>query len=90
MAKIVLKDFYTEWCPPCKIQKPIIEQLEKEFGSKVKFEKIDADKNQKDAECFEIAAVPTTIILKDGKVVRRFVGLIQKDALKVALEEAMK
>ena len=90
MAKIVLKDFFAAWCPPCKLQAPIIEALEKEMGKKVSFEEIDIDKNASEAGEFNVMAVPTTIILRDGKEVRRFVGLIQKDALKKALEEAMK
>ena len=90
MAKVVLKDFFATWCPPCKMQGPIIEELEKEYGKKVTFEKVNIDANQAEAEKFNVMAVPTLIILRDDKEFKRIVGLSNKEMLKELLTQAMK
>ena len=73
--EITLTDFHAEWCSPCKIQDPIIDELKKKFSEKVKFETIDIDKETEKAERFKIKAVPTLIIQKNGIIVNRFVGV---------------
>lgn len=88
--EITLKDFYADWCSPCKIQDPIIEELKKKFGEKVKFETIDVDKETEQAERFKIMAVPTLIILKNSIVVNRFVGVTSKKILENELNNLLR
>ena len=75
MTKPVLYDFFATWCGPCRMQTPIIEQLEKKMGNAVEFKKIDVDQNMPLAEKFGIRVVPTLIIEKDGKVVHQMEGV---------------
>ncbi len=73
-TKPVLMDFSATWCGPCRMQKPILEELEKKYGDKVEFKVVDVDENPQLASQYEINAVPTLIILKDGVEVKRFIG----------------
>lgn len=82
---VVLTDFWATWCPPCKMQGPVIEQLDKEMGDKVKFTKMDVDQNQQVPTAFGIRSIPTLIVKKDGKVVDKLVGLHSKDQLEEVL-----
>ena len=75
---VTLTDFWATWCPPCRMQGPIIEQLDKEIGDKVKITKMDVD---------GILSIPTLIIKKDGQVVDKLVGLHSKDQLKTVLAQ---
>ncbi len=65
---LVLVDFYTDWCEPCKMLKPILEQLHEQEGDQVRILKVDVDKNRKAAEAYQIRGVPTLILFKDGKI----------------------
>ena len=87
--EIILKDFYAEWCAPCKMQAPIIDELKEKFGEKVKFESIDVDKETEQSERFKIMAVPTLIIQKNGVVVNRFVGVTSKKILENELKNLL-
>jgi len=82
---VVLVDFWATWCPPCRVQGPIVEELAKEIGDKVTISKLDVDYNKNTAGKYGIANIPTLIIFKDGKEVKRFVGVQQKEALKQTL-----
>jgi len=82
---VVLVDFWATWCPPCRIQGPIVEELAKEIGDKVTISKLDVDYNKNTAGKYGITNIPTLIIFKDGKEVKRFVGVQQKEALKQTL-----
>ena len=88
--EIILKDFHAEWCQPCKIQDPIIEELKKKYKSKVKFEAIDIDKETEQTERFKIKAVPTLIIQKNGIVVNRFIGVTSKKILENELDNLLR
>ena len=74
----VLVDFWAEWCMPCKMLAPTISELADEFSGKVKVGKLDTDSNKEVALKFEISAIPTVILFKDGQVVRKFVGVTAK------------
>jgi thioredoxin 1 len=86
---VELLDFYAEWCPPCKIQSPIIDTLEKEFAN-VTFHKIDVDQHPGIAESYDIKSIPTLVIRKDDKTVAILVGLQKESELRVQLEKALK
>ncbi len=77
----ILMDFTATWCGPCRMQKPILEELEKKYKDKVEFKVVDVDENQKLASEYGIHAVPTLIILKDGAEVKRFMGVTQGSVL---------
>ncbi|MFW5935194.1 MAG: thioredoxin domain-containing protein [Halolamina sp.] len=82
-----LKDFYADWCGPCKTQDPILEELEEEFAD-VEFEKIDVDSDQATANEYSVRSLPTLVIENDDGVVERFVGVTQRDELEAALNKA--
>jgi thioredoxin 1 len=84
-----LKDFYADWCGPCKTQDPILEELEEEFGD-VEFQKIDVDQDQETANEYSVRSLPTLVVENDDGVVERFVGVTQRDQLEAALNEAAK
>ncbi|WNY28809.1 Thioredoxin [Methanimicrococcus stummii] len=80
-------DFTAAWCGPCKMQKPIIEELEAKYKDTVGFRVIDVDENQEMARQYSIHAIPTIAILKDGEMVSSFVGLTSKDKLETEIEK---
>lgn len=79
--KPVLIDFHAEWCGPCKMMSPIVKQVASEVGDKATVVKIDVDKNQQIAMHYQIMGVPTLMIFKEGKVVWRQSGVVQKNQL---------
>jgi thioredoxin 1 len=74
----VVVDFWAEWCGPCKILKPIFEEVASEMKGKAKFCKVDIEEGQEIAERLGVMSVPTVIFLKDGEQVERFSGIIEK------------
>ena len=85
----VLVDFWAEWCMPCKMLAPTIEELAADFEGRVKVGKIDTDSNRDVSLKFGISAIPTLILFKGGEMVNKFVGLQQKADLAASLEEAL-
>lgn len=86
----VLVDFWSERCPPCRMQGPIVDSLAKKFAGRAMVGKLDVDANRRTAGRFRIMYIPTLIIFKKGKEVKRLVGLQQEATLASALEEALK
>jgi len=84
---VTLKDFYADWCGPCKTQDPILEELEEEWTD-VEFEKIDVDEKQDVANEYQVRSLPTLIVENDDGVVERFVGVTQAEDLEEALQAA--
>jgi thioredoxin 1 len=82
---VTLVDFWATWCPPCRIQNPIIEQVAIEMGDIAKIAKLDVDHNPNSARANSVQNIPTLIIFKDGKPVQRFVGVQQKETLIAAI-----
>lgn len=82
----VLVDFWAPWCGPCKAMNPILEELEQEMGSKVKFVKINVDENGVTPEKFNVLSIPTFIVFKNGEAVKSFVGARSKEDVKNELE----
>lgn len=75
---LVLVDFYADWCGPCRMTAPIIEELANEEKN-VKFVKVNVDENPDLASQYQIFSIPTFLIFKDGKVVHQFVGALSKE-----------
>lgn len=79
---VTLVDFYADWCGPCRMLTPVLEQVSQEVKGKATFVKIDIDSEQKTAAQFQITSVPTLILFKDGKEVNRLIGLRNAVAIK--------
>lgn len=77
--KVVLVDFYADWCGPCKMAAPVIEELADEYEGKAVVAKLDVDANQASAMKYGVMSIPTVIVFKDGKEVERQVGFGGKD-----------
>lgn len=85
----VLVDFWAEWCGPCKMLGPIIDELATEFDGKAKIGKVDIDTNRDAAVKYEIQSIPSIIIFKNGEITNKFVGIASKDDLSEAINAAM-
>jgi thioredoxin 1 len=82
----VLVDFWADWCNPCKMLAPIVEDLASEYGPRVKLAKLDVDANPSTAGQFGVMSIPTLILFKGGQAVQRVVGYQPKAALKAKLD----
>jgi thioredoxin 1 len=88
--KPVLVDFWAEWCQPCRMLTPTIEQLATEYEGKAKVGKVDTDSNRETSVKYGIQAIPTVLLFKGGQVQKKFVGLTSKDQFKNALDQLVK
>ena len=70
----VLVDFYADWCMPCKMMAPVIDELSGDFKGKIKFGKINIDENSDVAQKYGIMSIPNFILFRDGKQVHQFIG----------------
>ncbi|HTV48977.1 MAG TPA: thioredoxin [Phycisphaerae bacterium] len=82
----VLVDFWAEWCGPCRMLAPTIDELASEYKGKVKVGKVDTDSNRNIAMKFNISAIPTIILFSRGQTAKRFVGLTPKRDFKAAID----
>ncbi|MFI5391615.1 MAG: thioredoxin [Bacteriovoracales bacterium] len=86
-AKPVVVDFWAEWCGPCRILGPILDELAGEMGDKAVFTKVNVDENGELAQQYGIRGIPTMIFFKDGHVAKTLVGVQPKEEIKRTLEE---
>jgi thioredoxin 1 len=77
----VLVDFWAAWCGPCQMIAPVVEQVAEEFKDALRVVKLDVDTNQRSATSYGVQSIPTLLIFKDGKEVKRLVGFMPKDRL---------
>jgi len=78
----VLVDFFAQWCPPCQMQGPIVEELAKEMEGKIKVVKVDVDQAPQTSQKYNVMSIPTLILFKNGQVVKQMVGFRGKEDLK--------
>jgi thioredoxin 1 len=83
--KVVLVDFWANWCGPCRALAPTIADLAKEYSGKVLIGKLDVDENPQTAEKFQVFSIPTMIVFKDGQEADRLVGLCPRNKITDAL-----
>ncbi len=89
LGKPVLIDFFAVWCGPCRMQTPIMEELEKKYEGRIEIKKVDVDKNMDLANRYNIMVVPTIVLEKDDKEVRRWLGVTSKEELSRAIDEIL-
>ncbi|MBO4380970.1 MAG: thioredoxin [Clostridia bacterium] len=86
---VVLVDFWATWCGPCKMLAPTIEELAEDYEGRVKVCKVDVDENQGLAVRFGVFSIPTVFILKDGVIVKKIIGLSDKDEYAEELDKLL-
>ena len=79
--KTVLVDFWAEWCGPCRMIGPVIEELANEYEGKAIIGKLDVDSNQESSVKYGVRSIPTILTFKDGEIVDRQVGAVPKETL---------
>lgn len=85
-AKPVLIDFYADWCGPCRMMSPIIDEIAEEKADIIKVGKINVDENQELAMEYGVMSIPTIVIIKNGKVEKTFVGVRSKNEILEGIE----
>ncbi len=85
----VLVDFWADWCQPCHIIAPTIDELAEDYAGRVKVGKVDTDANRGISVELGISSIPTVILFKDGQIVRKFIGVTAKNDFVAELDKAV-
>ncbi|MBN2778599.1 MAG: thioredoxin [Bacteroidales bacterium] len=83
---LVLVDFYADWCRPCKMMQPVLEEVANEYQKKIVISKVNTDQNKNLSQKYQITGIPAMIVFKDGKEIARIIGYHDKAALVQKLE----
>ena len=84
---LVFIDFFAEWCMPCVMMGPIVEEISGKFKNKIKFGKVNVGENEPLSRKFNVSSIPNFVLLKDGKVMENFVGAMDADELESRLKK---
>jgi len=82
----VVVDFYADWCPPCQILHPLLEEISEKYREKIKFTRVNIGESEKIAQDYNINSIPTLVFFKNGKEIKRIVGLVGKEEIENNLE----
>jgi thioredoxin 1 len=88
-GKVSIVDFWAEWCPPCKMLTPVIEELAKEYEGKAVIGKLNTDENPQVSMEYGVRSIPTILFFKNGKIVDKQVGLVPKSVIESKLKAQM-
>ncbi|MFP4331422.1 MAG: thioredoxin [Alkalispirochaetaceae bacterium] len=83
----VIVDFWADWCMPCKMIAPVLEELDKEYDGQVKIAKVDVDDQPELAQQYDVMSIPTLLVFKGGEIVKQHVGAAPKETLKALVQE---
>ncbi|MEK6842256.1 MAG: thioredoxin [Nanoarchaeota archaeon] len=86
---VVLIDFFADWCMPCVMMSPILEELSEKFHGKIKFGKINVDDNQALAQKFNVVSIPNFVLFKDGKKTEQFIGAMAVEEFEKRLNKVV-
>ncbi len=87
--KLVLVDFWAEWCGPCKMLVPVLEELAGDYDGKLKIAKVNVDNNPSLAQRYKVRSIPNLILIKDGEQVGQIVGALPKGELKDRIDNLL-
>ncbi|MEK7793383.1 MAG: thioredoxin [Candidatus Hydrogenedentota bacterium] len=87
---VTLVDFWAEWCGPCKMIAPLVDELAGEYAGKAKVGKINVDDESDLAVRYNVGSIPTLLVMKDGQVAKQFIGVTRKADLAAAIDAASK
>ena len=85
--KPVFVDFWAEWCGPCRIVSPTVEELSKEYNDKVNFVKVNVDENNELASKYNVFSIPTLAIVRNGKIIAQTAGAASKESLRTYIDK---
>jgi thioredoxin 1 len=88
--KVVLVDFSTQWCYPCRLLAPILHALEEEYKDRVVFVKVDPETESVTSKLLRVSSVPAIFVYKGGEPKRNFVGLVKEAEIRLALEDLLR
>jgi len=88
-SEVVLVDFWAPWCMPCRMLGPIVDRVDREYGHKIKFAKLNVDENQQTAGQYNIMSIPTMLFFRGGKEVERVTGVLSEKALKDLVDQVL-